>query len=87
MSEPSNDQLKNMGLLTHRREELRRLANRVRGIKGSLSDATFTRDPFEPWELDGDRICDYARELKEALQHGRKLREIIANLESEVGNH
>lgn len=83
----NKERLMRQGLLMERREELRRLANRVRGIIGSLSDATFVLDKSQPWDIDGERVADYARELKEALSSGRRLREQIAELEASLGSN
>jgi hypothetical protein len=78
-----NDRLRKLGLLTQLRQDLVRMEHRAQGIVGSISDATFVVRSV--WDLDGQRVANYGRELAEVLEEGRKLRGRIEQLEDETG--
>ncbi len=81
----SEERLKKLGLMSELREDRRRLKHRCDGIIGSLGDATFVRDPENPFALDGQKIMDFARELAGVIREGNALDRRIAGLIADLG--
>ncbi len=75
--------LMKQGKLGELRDELRKLENRATGIIESMSIATFVQS--SPFDLDAQKVLDYADELKKTIDAGNKCQAAIDDLEDELG--
>lgn len=83
MAHASHERRMKLGLLTERQQKMETLRHRIDGILGSLREATFVVS--SPFDLDGERVEAYARELRQVIREGNALQSSIDELKDELG--
>lgn len=74
------DRYKRMGLIAELEEKLDACERRLRGIAGSIGDATFALESH--LDTDGKAVMQYAREYYECQVQGQKYRTRIEELKN-----
>lgn len=72
------DRLKRRGLIAELQEELDGIERRLKGIAGSIGDATFAIRSH--LDTDGKSVEQYGREYRECQDKGRRIRQQIEEL-------
>ena len=80
---PGHDRLMKLGLKGKLEEELKALEDRAEGIIESIQSNTFVMSTV--WNLDGEKIRNYGRELAEVIRQGNELRNRIEELKADLG--
>ena len=81
MADPQR--LMKQGLLAERKRELGALEDRAEGIIESIQIAVFVQASV--FDLDADRVANYARELQQVIKKGNELKGEIDKLEDQLG--
>lgn len=72
------DRIKRRGLIAELEEDLDRVERRLKGIAGSINDATFAIGSH--LDTDGKAVEQYGREYRECQDEGRRIRAKIEEL-------
>lgn len=85
MTQPNHNRLVRLGLLGELRVKRKELLDRAEGIIRSINYTTFVTDSDALFLLDTDKIKNYARELHEVADAGRRVDGQIDDLKAELG--
>ncbi len=66
-------------------EKQRKLTNKASGILSNIGIATYLSPLASPFDLDGQKVMDYAGELILVLEEGKQLRMAIDAMKDELG--
>lgn len=81
----SHNRLLKLGLLSDLQQRRKELQDRAEGILRSINYATFVSDNDAIFLLDTDKVKNYAFELHEVSDQGRRIEKQIADLKAELG--
>jgi len=81
----STERTMKMGQLAELQEQLRRLENRADGILGNIRLEAMPAPLSGPFDLDAQRIRDYADEFLGVSGEGRRVLAAIDKLKGELG--
>ncbi|MCC6679266.1 MAG: hypothetical protein IT445_00035 [Phycisphaeraceae bacterium] len=81
----SQERYMKLGMLEDLRRKLRAVEDRAEGIIESLRTATFVAPLSSIFDLDTEKVTNYATELRQVSIEGQRIRSEIQKLEDELG--